>query len=141
MIVGEPAVLNVMVSALSSPTIFDVPAGSESCMLPLSCDPVCVQVNVKVPEDAPLYLPDHVPDSGPAGRGFTLGCAVAVGGPSARADEDADGVVVVELHAASSAAATHPKSPNLIQDIVVLRCCAASCGGGREFSVEQEPGF
>lgn len=88
-----------------------------------------------------------MPESGPAGTGFTLGCAAAVGGPSARAGEDEDGVGVgdvdadVDPHAASNAAAVHPDSPNLIQDIVVLHAVPTRAASAVFFSVEQEAGF
>jgi hypothetical protein len=47
------------------PVIGRVTGGAESLMLPFRFDPDCCQVRVNVPWEAPLYCPDHVPESPP----------------------------------------------------------------------------
>jgi hypothetical protein len=55
-----------------------VTAGSESVMVPLSFDPDCCQVRVNVPWEAPLYCPDHVPESPPVATAVVDACALLV---------------------------------------------------------------
>ena len=60
-IVVEPMVLKVIVSAFSSPWTLAVIAGLVSVIVPFTCDPLWVQLRVKVPLSVPSYVPDHAP--------------------------------------------------------------------------------
>lgn len=49
-------------------------------ILPLRCDPDCVQLSVNLPEYAPLYFPDHLPDSPPLAVVVVVGAVVVLAG-------------------------------------------------------------
>lgn len=62
MIADEPTVPNVILVPLMAPVSLCVLAGAESVMWPVSLEPFCRQLRLNVPEYAPLYRPDQLPE-------------------------------------------------------------------------------
>jgi hypothetical protein len=59
---ADPTVPNVIRVPLTVPVSLSVCVGAESVIRPLTLDPCCCQLRVNVPEKAPQYRPDHLPD-------------------------------------------------------------------------------
>gem|GEM_PF-3590201 len=114
-IAAEPTVPNWMAPPCTVPWTLGLPS-VERLIVPLRFDPDCCHVRVNVPVKAPLYCPDHFPESPPEAAGVPDAAGLLAGEVGEAGGVDVVDVVPPlgdELHAASISPNAHTRAmPN-----------------------------